>query len=98
MRPRSVRVTALILSCALLSSSVPALAQGAKAARTKAVKKKSLSETLTGDALAAFKRGVDLFQNARNYEGAVAEFKQAYSLSKDPRLLFNMAIAERELA
>lgn len=100
MRPRSVRVTAFVLSCALLSGSLPALAQPAKApakaAPGKAAKKKTLKESLSGEALEAFNRGVELYSNAKNYEGAVSEFQRAYTLSKDPRLLFNMAIAERD--
>jgi hypothetical protein len=81
-----------------MSSTVaPTLAFAQKpAAGKKAPKRKTLKESLSGDALQAFERGVTLFE-ARNAEGAVTEFERAYNLSKDPRLLFNMAIAERDL-
>lgn len=96
-RSRSVRATALLLSCALLSGSLPALAQGAapKGAAGKAAPRKGLRDSLSGDARDAFDRGVQLYQN-KNFEGATAEFERAYSLSKDARLLFNIAVAERD--
>jgi hypothetical protein len=71
-----------------------AQAQGGRAPA--AVKRKSLKESLSGEAREAFDRGVTLYTN-KNFEGALSEFDRAYTLSKDPRLLFNMAIAERDL-
>lgn len=98
LRSKHARLVALLLSGSTLAASLPTFAQGPKppaAAKAKPVKKKSLKESLKGEALDAFNRGVELYKN-QNFEGAKAEFEQAYSLSKDPRLLFNMAIAERD--
>ena len=91
-------------SIALILATVAptmAFAQGApgagKAAAAAAKKKpKSLKDSLTGDAKAAYERGVTLF-DAKNPEGARTEFDKAYQTSKDARLLFNMAITEREM-
>ncbi len=96
-RSRSVPATALLVSCALLSSSIPAFAQpkapAAKAAPAKP--KKGLRDSLSGEARDAFDRGVQLYQGG-NFDGATSEFERAYALSHDPRLLFNMAIADRD--
>jgi hypothetical protein len=56
----------------------------------------SLSATLEGPAKQAYESAKLLATN-RDFAGALAEFKRAYSLSKDARLLFNMAICEKEL-
>jgi hypothetical protein len=78
-------------------SPAVAQAQGGRAApKPLAAKRKSLKDSLSGEAREAFDRGVTLYTN-RNFEGALSEFDRAYTLSKDPRLLFNMAIAERDL-
>ena len=88
----------LVLVCSTLSPSL-AFAQGGKpaagAAAKKPAPKKKLKDTLTGDAKAAFERGSDLIKNG-NPDGAFSEFERAYSLQKDPRLLFNMAVAARD--
>jgi hypothetical protein len=55
-----------------------------------------LSAALEGPAKQAYESAKLLATN-RDFAGALAEFKHAYSLSKDPRLLFNMAICEKEL-
>ncbi|MDW8250569.1 MAG: PEGA domain-containing protein [Myxococcales bacterium] len=95
LRSNRARLLALFLSCSLLSSSLSVMAQGVKPATKAPAKKKSLKESLKGEALEAFNRGVELYKN-QNFEGAKAEFEQAYNLSKDVRLLFNVAIAERD--
>jgi hypothetical protein len=55
-----------------------------------------LSDTLQGPAKRAYESARLLASN-HDYAGALTEFRQAYTLSKDPRLLFNMAICEKEL-
>lgn len=89
------RFVTLLLTGSFLIAPVSSLAQGAKTAVAKPAKKKSLKESLTGEALDAFNRGVELYKN-QNFEGAKAEFEQAFKLSNDLRLLFNVAIAERD--
>lgn len=57
---------------------------------------KPLSETLTGMAKAEYEAGKILF-GAKDYENAVIKFEKAYELSKDPRILWNVAICQKEL-
>jgi hypothetical protein len=56
----------------------------------------SLADSLRGDAKTAFDSANLLITN-QDFSGASAKLNQAYSLSKDPRLLFNMALCERNL-
>jgi hypothetical protein len=55
-----------------------------------------LIESLSGDAKEAFSSAEILFNN-NDYDGAMTKYGQAYDLSKDPRLLFNMAVCARNL-
>jgi hypothetical protein len=55
-----------------------------------------LSESLWGDAREAYKAGNALV-DAHDFAGAYAKYRQAYDASHDPRLLFDMAICERDL-
>lgn len=63
-----------------------ALAEGAPSA--------PLSETLQGDAKAAYDAGRILY-NDGDYAGAALKFRAAYEESKDARLLWNMAAARK---
>jgi len=56
----------------------------------------SLADSLRGEAKAAFDSANLLITN-QDFSGASTKLNQAYSLSKDPRLLFNMALCERNL-
>ena len=56
----------------------------------------SLSDALKGPAKDAYESGRLLAAN-HDFEGALTKFEQAYSLSNDPRLLYNMAICNKEL-
>jgi hypothetical protein len=53
-----------------------------------------LEETLQGPAKDAYGSAKILFNN-QDFEGAASKYSQAYALSKDPRLLFNLAICEK---
>jgi hypothetical protein len=55
-----------------------------------------LVESLHGGAKQAYEAARLLATN-HDFAGALAEFGQAYTASNDPRLLFNMAICEKEL-
>lgn len=57
---------------------------------------KPLSQTLTGDARAAYESAKLLFEDG-DHAGALTKFKRAFELSSDPRLLWNMAVCEKEL-
>lgn len=56
---------------------------------------KPLSESLSGEAAVAYGSGRLLFEDG-DYAGALAKFRYAYALSKEPRLLWNMATCEKE--
>jgi hypothetical protein len=55
-----------------------------------------LSQSLTGEAKAAYDSGKLLFEDGDS-QGALSKFSYSYSLSHDPRLLWNMATCEKEL-
>jgi len=56
----------------------------------------ALSDTLSGSAKTAFESAKLLFAN-QDFVGALAKFSQAHDLSQDARLLYNMAICEKNL-
>ncbi len=55
-----------------------------------------LTQSLTGEAKAAYDSGRLLFEDGDN-PGALAKFSHSYDVSHDPRLLWNMATCEKEL-
>lgn len=59
-------------------------------------KRPSLAQSLTGAAKDAF-TSAGLLLNNDDYAGALEKYQQAYELSKEPRLLLNMAICARSL-
>jgi hypothetical protein len=65
-------------------------------AQPKPAPRKPLSEQLTGDAKKHFDAGVTL-GTRKQWDAARTEFQAAWEGSKNPRVLFNVAIAEREL-
>jgi hypothetical protein len=56
----------------------------------------TLSESLTGSAKTDYEAGRVLFQDG-DYNGAALKFQKAYAASKDARLLWNVAAAEKNL-
>jgi hypothetical protein len=61
-----------------------------------AVTTKPLSETLQGPAKASYDAAKLLFTDG-DYKGARVKFQSAFEDSKDPRLLWNMAVCEEKL-
>ena len=57
---------------------------------------KSLTDSLHGPAKDAYASAKLLFNN-NDFAGAARKYQQAYELSKDPRLLFDEAICEKNL-
>jgi hypothetical protein len=55
-----------------------------------------LAESLTGMARAEYEAGKILFQ-ARDFSNAIIKFEKAYEISSDPRLLWNVAVCQKEL-
>ncbi|MFO0761344.1 MAG: PEGA domain-containing protein [Byssovorax sp.] len=57
---------------------------------------KPLSDSLSGMAKAEYEAGKILYGD-RDYANAIVKFQHAYDLSKDPRLLWNVAVCEKNL-
>jgi hypothetical protein len=74
---------AIALTTAPLASAAPA-------------RGRTVRESLTGDARAAFEEGTSLFKRGR-YADSRAAFERAVSLGGDVRVLFNVAVCEKEL-
>jgi PEGA domain len=85
MRFAALPPMALVALVGLVAPS--ALAQSAPA---------PLSESLAGAAKDAYASARILVNNS-DYAGAYAKYDEAYSLSRDPRLLFDMAVCARSL-
>ena len=82
----------VVLSAAITFGAAPVAAQPpAPSARAT-----SLSESLRGPAKDAYDSASLLVMNA-DFSGALTKFRLAYELSKDPRLLYQMAICEKNL-
>lgn len=89
MNPRTAAV--LILGVGL------SLAAAASAQSTRAVPAtSSLSTSLHGEALSDF-NAAQLLAEDGDHRGALTKFRRAYQLSRDPRLLWNMAVCEKNL-
>ncbi|WP_437593078.1 PEGA domain-containing protein [Sorangium sp. So ce1000] len=73
----------------------PAPAAGAPAAGAPAVQG-PLSETLTGEAKAEYEAARILF-NDGDHRNAIIKFERAFELSSDPRLLWNIALCQKNL-
>jgi hypothetical protein len=86
-------VVPFVLCACLLPS--PASAQKAPT-RAAGGRTAPLSQSLAGPAREAFDAAQVLVNND-DYAGAYAKFGQAYDASKDPRLLFNMAVCARNM-
>lgn len=87
----------VVLAASALAA--PAAAQpaapGAPGAAAATAKVKPIREELAPDARKAWDAAVDLF-TAKDFNGARVEFQRAYDLSKNPRVLYNVAVCERQ--
>lgn len=74
------------------------VATGAPMAKGKAIQRapKKVAERLERTARARYEAGASL-QASANYEGALAEYRAAYDLSKEPRVLRAVAACQKEL-
>jgi hypothetical protein len=82
----------VVLLSAITLGSAPAAAQPS----VPAAHAPSLSESLRGPAKDAYDSASLLVMNG-DFSGALTKFRLAYELSKDPRLLYQMAICEKNL-
>jgi hypothetical protein len=84
-------------SASASASAVPAASGGAPAGSASAPLPAGpvpLAQALTGDAKAEYESGRILYGDG-DFPGAFVKFKRAYELSKDGRLLWNMAVCEK---
>lgn len=85
----------LPLVASLVVAGIPAVAAPAKPAKP-AQKPKSVAERLAPDARKHFESALLLYEDS-NWEGAYTEFKTAYEMSKEARVLRNVAVCEKNL-
>ncbi|WP_437839601.1 PEGA domain-containing protein [Sorangium sp. So ce1153] len=91
------RAVAAALSVGLAAGVAAAQpAPAAPAPPAAATAEKPLSESLTGMAKAEHGAGAALFKDG-DYAGALARFERAYELSRDHRLLWNVALCQKNL-
>lgn len=93
-------LAASLCACALAVPSVAAAQAakpaGAKPAAAAAPAQPSLSATLTGMARAEYEAAKLLYQDG-DFANSIVKYQHAYDLSKDPRLLWNVAVCEKNL-
>lgn len=89
---RSARRLALAVSLALVVPPAVLAVPGSASAQPR----KSIRDQLPLEARGHWDAGIALAQR-KNWDGARASFKTAYEVSKNPRVLFNVAVAEKEL-
>lgn len=82
----------LAIGSAVALASLPVSAQSAPVG----VAQPSIAQSLTGAAKDDYASAL-ILSNNHDFAGALTKYQQAYDLSKDPRLLFNMAVCERNL-
>ncbi|MGZ3451978.1 MAG: PEGA domain-containing protein [Polyangiales bacterium] len=87
--------TAAVLAALLTLSSV-AYAAPPKPVAPKTAAPKKLIDRLSGEARKHFESAMTLYEDS-NFEAALTEFRTAYDLSKEPRVLRNVAVCEKNL-
>lgn len=92
MTTRSVFITCLLTITVLSTEVVRAQAQKPVAA----TKKKSVKDSLTGQAHQDFVDGLALFA-AGDPQGALIKYTRAYDAAKEPRILYNLASCHQRL-
>ncbi|MCU0692151.1 MAG: PEGA domain-containing protein [Polyangiaceae bacterium] len=97
MNNKLLRSVFLVASSLALIGS-PVFAQSADSTQSAAQPSYAgrLSDSLRGEARDAFGRATSLF-DAGNFAAARVEFEQAHTLSGDARLLYNVAVCDKEL-
>ncbi len=91
----------LFVACTLLLAELPIAVAAPKAPAKGApssapAKPKTLAERLPPDARTHFDAAVLLFED-KKFDGALVEFQAAYELSKEPRVLRNVAVCNKFL-
>jgi hypothetical protein len=91
MRVRSTNFWVALFCTSLLTANASAQTAAAPAASNA-----PLAESLSGMAKAEYEAGKILYADG-DFAGAALKFRAAYEISKDPRLLWNTAAAEKNL-
>jgi hypothetical protein len=86
----------MALALALVLPSVGVHAQPAPAKPAKAQARASIRTELPEDARRSWDSAIELFE-ARDYQGARVEFMRAWELSRNPRVLFNVGVCDKNL-
>ena len=88
---------AVCIALLLAASPSGALAAGpAKGSKPASPAQKTLSESLKGPAKADFD-AASLLAGDKDFAGALVKFQSAYDTSKDPRLLWNIVVCQKNL-
>jgi hypothetical protein len=93
--PSSIRCT-MVVALGLLTAPRAALADSAAATAANPAEHSSLEATLPEAARANFDIAMILYE-AGDFSGALLKFELAYNQSSDPRLLWDLAVCERDL-
>src|SRR4051812_1715450 len=88
--PLAAALCAALLAGPSLAAAQPGKKKPAAAAPAPAATQPSLSATLTGMARAEYEAAKSLYQDG-DFTNAIVKYQHAYELSKDPRLLWNVA-------
>ena len=94
-RIRPIHLLSILAACAIATPSAAAAAADSTAATVNPSSAR-LRDALSGPARAAFDRATTLFR-VGNFDAARVEFDQAFALSGEPRLLYNVAVCDKEL-
>jgi hypothetical protein len=84
----------LALALGVVAAPRPAIAGGPPAPAAQPPKR--VRDALSGDARAAFDRAAELFLDG-NFAAARVEYERAHALSKEPRVLYNVATCEKAM-
>lgn len=90
MRSLMGRFAAVILGLAVVTVGIPGVAPRVATAAPR----KPIREQLNDAARKHWDAAIALYQRA-NWDGAAAAFMQAYEISKNPRVLFNVGVTEK---
>ncbi len=95
-RPLSQLVTTCVVLHASIAAAQPDPPPPPPTEEPAPAQAPSLSESLTGPAKASYEEGRILYGEG-DFAGALVKFSAAHEQSKDPRLLWNMAVCEKNL-
>ncbi len=94
---RRLATLAILFAVSTNAPWVDAQVQGGKAIKAQTQSKRvPIREELADSARKAWDSAKELYE-AQDFQGALVEFQRAYDLSKNPRVLFNIGVCEKNL-